>query len=147
MRLRRGIGNTENRGKYMPDRKRQPASERMIDRGRELRQKMTFPERLLWSKLRDHRLGGLKFRRQHPIGPYVADYYCHEVSLVIELDGRSHIGHEAEDRQRQDYLEREGFRVLRFSNDKVIYNLAGVLKAVAEACGVVLPPAGDSGCP
>lgn len=131
----------------MPDRKRQPASERMIDRGRELRQKMTFPERLLWSKLRDHRLGGLKFRRQHPIGPYVADYYCHEASLVIELDGRSHIGQGVEDRQRQDYLEGQGLRVIRFSNDKVIYDLAGVLKDISRACGAIVPREEDSGCP
>jgi len=104
---------------------------------------MTIPERLLWGKLRDRRLAGIKFRRQHPVGPYVADYYCPAASLVIELDGRSHLGQEAPDRERQDYLEGQGLRVIRFSNDKVIYNLIEVLKAIAEACEAVLPDQED----
>jgi very-short-patch-repair endonuclease len=127
----------------MTDHKRPPASENMIGRSRDLRQDMTIPERLLWGKLRDRRLAGVKFRRQHPVGPYVADYYCPAARLVIKLDGRSHIGQEAPDRERQDYLEGQGMRVIRFSNDKVIYNLAGVLKAIAEACEAVLPDEED----
>jgi len=127
----------------MTDRKRPPASEHMIDRSRDLRQDMTIPERLLWGKLRDRRLAGIKFRRQHPVGPYVADYYCPAARLVIELDGLSHLGQEVPDRERQDYLEGQGLRVIRFSNDKVIYNLAGVLKAIAEACEAVLPDEED----
>jgi len=118
----------------MTDRKRPPATEHMIARSRQLRQDMTFPERLLWSRLRDCRLAGLRFRRQHPVGPYVTDYYCPSAKLVVELDGRSHDGQAAQDRQRQDYLERQGLRVIRFSNDKVLNNLTGVLEAIARAC-------------
>jgi very-short-patch-repair endonuclease len=113
----------------------------MIDRGRQLRQEMTFPERLLWSRLRDCRLAGLRFRRQHPVGPYVADYYCPSAKVVIELDGRSHDGHAAEDRQRQDYLKLQGLRVIRFTNDSVLKNLNGVLEAIADACKSAQPPA------
>jgi very-short-patch-repair endonuclease len=125
----------------MTDRKRPPASEHMIARGRQLRQEMTFPERLLWSRLRDCRLAGLRFRRQHSVGPYVADYYCPSTKVVIELDGRSHDGQRDKDRQRQDYLERQGLRVIRFGNDSVLKNLNGVLEAIADACKSAQPPA------
>jgi very-short-patch-repair endonuclease len=102
---------------------------------------MTFPERLLWGRLRDGRLAGLQFRRQHPVGPYVADYLCLSANVVIELDGRSHDGRADQDRQRQDYLERQGLRVIRFSNDSVLQNLTGVLEAIARVCKKVPPPA------
>jgi very-short-patch-repair endonuclease len=125
----------------MTDRKRPLATEHMIARSRELRRKMTFPERLLWGRLRDGRLAGLQFRRQHPVGPYVADYLCLSANVVIELDGRSHDGQADQDRQRQDYLERQGLRVIRFSNDSVLQNLTGVLEAIARVCKNAQPPA------
>jgi very-short-patch-repair endonuclease len=125
----------------MTDRKRPPASEHMIARGRQLRQEMTFPERLLWSRLRDCRLAGLRFRRQHPVVPYVADYFCPSAKVVMELDGRSHDGQRDKDQQRQDYLERQGLRVIRFSNDSVLKNLNGVLEAITAACKAGQKPA------
>ena len=97
---------------------------------------MTIPERLLWGKLRSGRFAGLKFRRQHPIGPYVADFYCHDQQLVIELDGESHIGTAAYDRQRADDLTIQGLRIVRFSNDEVIQDLDAVLMGILAACGL-----------
>ena len=101
---------------------------------------MPIPERLLWGKLRDRRLAGIKFRRQQPVGPYVADFYCPSARLVIELVGRSHLGRYEADRERQDYLEQRGLRVIRFSNDRLLDDLAGVVRQISRACGVEPPP-------
>jgi len=122
----------------MANRKRPLPSRHMIGRSRQLRQEMTIPERLLWGKLRNHRLAGLQFRRQHPIGPYVVDFYCPTAKLVIEIDGRSHCGQEILDRQRQEFLEQYGLRVIRFSNDRVINHLTDVVRAIPEACQAAL---------
>src|SRR5208337_573404 len=62
------------------------------ENARQLRRNATIPERMLWNRLRGGRLAGLKFRRQQPIGPYIVDFFCHEVGLVVEVDGRSHDG-------------------------------------------------------
>ena len=106
----------------------------MTERGRQLRRDSTFPERLLWGRLRDRRCGGLKFRRQQPLGPYVADYLCASAMVVVELDGRSHDDQQGYDQRRQEDLERMGYRVIRFTNDDVLKNLGGVVDAIAEAC-------------
>jgi very-short-patch-repair endonuclease len=66
-----------------------------------LRRHSTIPERILWGMIRGGRLGGLKFRRQHPIGPFFADYYCHEAKLIVELDGMSHDSRGEADRRRE----------------------------------------------
>lgn len=71
-----------------------------IARSRQLRKQSTFPERLLWGRLRDRRLAGLKFRRQNPVGEFIVDFYCEEHHLAIELDGNSHNGHADCDRSR-----------------------------------------------
>ena len=107
-------------------------------RPRELRQNSPFPERLLRSRLRARRLFGLKFRRQHRIGRFVVDFFNHDHNLVIEIDGDSHHGRAEEDRQRQDTIESEGYRVLRISNDDVIENIDTVLLGIALACGIEL---------
>jgi very-short-patch-repair endonuclease len=125
------------------NRNTKPVTEHMTARGRQLRHGAPFPERLLWGRLRDHRCLGLKFRRQQPVGPYVADFYCAAARVVIELDGRSHEGQQAQDEERQRYLEQQGLKVLRFSNDTVLTNLAGVVEAIAEACKK--PSPGPSG--
>ena len=123
-------------------RKTPQATEHMIARGRQLRQDAPFPERLLWGKLRNRRCAGLKFRRQQPLGPYVADFFCASARVVIELDGRSHTGQEVQDKERQRYLEEMGFKVIRFTNDRVLANLAGVVEAIAMACTPSSGPAG-----
>ncbi|MBI3837974.1 MAG: endonuclease domain-containing protein [Planctomycetia bacterium] len=111
-------------------------AEQTINRARQLRRNATFPERLLWGNLRAGRLAGLKFRRQHPIGPFVADFYCDESKLVIELDGNSHDGRAKADRSRASYLAGVGLRVLRIANDDVLRELDEVLAAILAACGI-----------
>ncbi|MEW5972259.1 MAG: ATP-dependent RNA helicase HrpA [Pseudomonadota bacterium] len=103
------------------------------DFARSLRHNQTEAEQKLWQQLRAHRFEGAKFRRQHPLGPYVVDFVCLEKHLVIELDGGQHSEAEAYDRQRDAWLEGQGFRVLRFWNNEVMQNLEGVLEAIRLA--------------
>jgi very-short-patch-repair endonuclease len=103
---------------------------------RRLRRDLTGPERRLWSALRSRRAAKLKVRRQYPVGPYVVDFVCPEHRVVVELDGDSHIGRAGRDRQRQSYLESEGYRVLRVGNDDVLNDLDAVVAAVLLACGI-----------
>jgi very-short-patch-repair endonuclease len=105
------------------------------ERAKELRRESTFPERLLWSRLWGKRLAGLKFGRQHVVGAYFVDFYCAEAQLVIELDGRSHDGRAAYDRQRTEFLQREGLRVIRYSNDDVLEDVDAVAEAIARHAG------------
>ncbi|MCX7946910.1 MAG: DUF559 domain-containing protein, partial [Hydrogenophilus sp.] len=109
-------------------------------RARELRRDMTPAERRLWSALRSEQLG-VKFRRQHPIGPYIADFYSWEAGLVIEVDGSSHFTPEAQayDRERDDYLSALGLTVLRFTNQEVTSQREGVLSRIAEVIASVKP--------
>jgi very-short-patch-repair endonuclease len=109
-------------------------SPHMTSRARRLRQDSPVPERLLWGRLRNGRCMNLQFRRQQAMGPYVADFYCSSAKIVIELDGRSHDYHEEKGRERQQYLEQHGVKVIRFTNDQVLQNLDGVVEAIAGAC-------------
>ena len=97
---------------------------------RRLRSNMTGPETRLWSALRARQLQGMKFRRQHGIGPYIVDFYCSERSLVIEVDGDSHADDDqiVKDQLRDAYLESLGLHVIRYLNDDIVKNLAGVLE-------------------
>ena len=112
-----------------------PLHPKLLNRSQRLRREMTVPERLLWNKLRAGRLAGLKFRRQHPIDPYVADFYCHGHRLVIELDGDSHIDTANYDDSRERFLRDQGIRVLRILNGDVLHDLEAVLTAILSACG------------
>jgi adenine-specific DNA-methyltransferase len=100
-----------------------------------LRQSQTDVERKLWYALRDRRLNAAKFRRQQPIGPYVVDFVCFDLRLVIELDGSQHAKPEmiAADTARTEFLESERFRVLRFWNQEILENFDGVLEAIFVA--------------
>jgi very-short-patch-repair endonuclease len=100
---------------------------------RRLRREMTDAESLLWRRIRDRTLLRRKFRRQHPIGPYVVDFACLEARLVIELDGGQHDRRADETSVRTAVLECHGFRVLRFWNSDVLGNLEGVLERIAGA--------------
>ncbi|WP_425409011.1 endonuclease domain-containing protein [Hyphococcus sp.] len=104
---------------------------------RTLRKDMPETERRLWSRLRNKELGGFRFRRQHTIGPYIADFACVEAKLVIELDGEQHaLGNTpVRDVARDTFMEREGWMVLRFWNHEVRDNMNGVLDAIIEAAG------------
>ena len=105
---------------------------------RGLRQKATPAERRFWTLSRDRRLAGIKFRRQHSIGAYVVDFYCHAASVAVELDGSVHDDpmRALYDTERQRVIEGSGVRVLRFSNEDVFeqpeYVVAVVVEAVRE---------------
>ena len=92
------------------------------------------------ARLRNRQLVGMKFRRQHPIGPYIVDFYCHEARLAIELDGSGHQDEDQADydRIRSTELESKGVKVMRFWNQDVTDNLDGVLEAITEALTLAL---------
>jgi very-short-patch-repair endonuclease len=100
-------------------------------RARGLRLRSTPAERVLWKLLRDRRLGGAKFRRQAPVGPFFADFFGHEAMLVIEADGGHHPT--PRDPARDEFLRACGYRVLRFRNDDVLSNPADLAQRIAEA--------------
>lgn len=108
-------------------------------RARRLRHEATPYERLLWSKLKNGQMEGLRFRRQHPVGPYILDFYCPELKLCVELDGHSHglDGAEARDARRTDYLEARGITVVRFWNDDVKSDLLSVVDSVLRECRAI----------
>jgi len=103
------------------------------DRARILRRAQTDAERALWNKLRSRRCAGFKFRRQVPIGPFIADFCCLEGRLIIELDGGQHVDQTEQDAARTRYLEAEGFRVMRFWNPDVLRDVGSVVEAIKES--------------
>lgn len=100
-----------------------------------LRQNQTDAERILWNHLRAYRLDGFKFRRQQPIGPFIVDFVCFERKLIIEVDGGHHsLPNEAEyDNTRTEWLESQGFHVLRFWNNQVLKEIEPVQQAILNA--------------
>jgi len=111
------------------------------DLARSLRRKMTDPEKLLWYRLRNRKLNGLKFRRQQPFGPFVLDFYCAEHRINIEVDGGQHDlpEHRDRDMRRRGFLEKEGVRTLRFWNSQICDNLDGVLYRIRKDLGLEDP--------
>ena len=111
------------------------------ERARTLRHDQTDAEALLWSHLRARRLLGLKFRRQHPVGPYVADFACVEIGLVIELDGGQHAEESAaqKDLDRAQAMATAGFTTQRFWNNEVLQQTAAVLEAIAQRASTLTP--------
>ena len=116
---------------------------RIRDFARSLRRSTTQTEALVWSRLRRRQLGGYRFRRQHPIGPYVADFVCLEQRLAIEMDGGQHAELAEYDRARDDYIRQRGFRVLRLWNSEVFADLDGTLDAILSAPDPIAPPEGE----
>lgn len=98
---------------------------------RELRRSMTDAERRLWSLLRSRRLSGYKFRRQHPIGPFIADFACIGHKLIVEADGGQH-GDNVADKRRTAWFTRDGWRVVRFWNNEILLNSAGVAQTIVR---------------
>lgn len=104
-----------------------------LERRRELRQALTPAEAVLWRLLKGRQLEGLKFRRQHSVGPYILDFYCPALKLAIELDGASHACREEYDGQRTSYLsETAGITVLRFENRVMFENPEQIFREVKE---------------
>jgi very-short-patch-repair endonuclease len=110
-------------------------------RARELRNAATPAERTLWRCLSSRKIGGWKFSRQMPVGPYFADFLCREAQLVVELDGYSHDMRQGYDKHRDHWLAENGFRVLRFTNSDVMTNIDGVVSEIERSLG--RPPTPD----
>ena len=109
------------------------------DRARRLRRAATEEERVLGTDLRKRRLGGLRFRRQHPIGPYIVDFICLERRFIIEVDGIQHaeVSNEVRDAARTRWLETEGYRVFRAWNYEIRENLDGVVESIMGELGLL----------
>ncbi len=123
-RVREGFGRA---GEGLKRPKHLPYDKKLTTYARTNRKNPTPAETTIWQKLlRNRQFHGYKFLRQKPIGPYVADFYCAELKLVIEIDGDSHAAQKAYDAQRTEYLARQGIRVLRYTNLDVSQHLAGI---------------------
>jgi very-short-patch-repair endonuclease len=116
--------------------KRWRTTEAVQQRARQLRQAQTPAEQKLWARLRRKQLYGLRFRRQHPIGRFIADFCCVAHRLVIEIDGPSHGAQVEYDETRTAWLEARGYRVIRFTNEQIDRRMDDVLAEVARQCGV-----------
>ncbi|MEN8253296.1 MAG: endonuclease domain-containing protein [Patescibacteria group bacterium] len=102
---------------------------------RKLRKKLTPEERKLWNKIKNRQLLEYKFRRQQPIGPYVLDFYCADKKLAIELDGGHHNDEETKeyDKERSEFIENQGIKVIRFWNQEVNKNINLVIDQIVKA--------------
>ncbi len=101
-----------------------------VSRARQLRKQSTDAEKILWRHIRSRQLAGYKFRRQAPIGKYIDDFLCYEQKLVIEIDGGQHQIRSKSDSERTNWLEAQGFRVVRFWNNQVLAETEAVLEAI-----------------
>ncbi|WP_266183543.1 endonuclease domain-containing protein [Dyella humicola] len=110
-----------------------------VDRARKLRTTVTDAEQVLWFRIRDRRLQGWKFRRQHEIDQYIVDFACLDAALIVELDGGQHGEQVAYDEARTRKLQNMGYRVLRFWNNDVLKNLDSVLEVILEALASPAP--------
>lgn len=110
------------------------ASTTAYKNARRLRKRQTKAEEVLWQLVRNRKIANAKIRRQHPIGPFYVDFYCHEAQLVIEVDGSIHDVEEVQvyDKERQGYIEGFGITFLRFSNDEVLINPESVVKEIED---------------
>lgn len=99
---------------------------------RDLRKNSTDTELHLWRYLRNRYLGGFKFRRQQPIGKYIVDFVNFEKKIIVEVDGGQHSFYKERDKIRDEWLRKEGFKVLRFWNNEVLNNIDGVLEMVRK---------------
>ena len=103
-----------------------------IDRARELRRRSSAPERALWWRVRNRQAAGLKFRRQAPVGPYIADFLCESARLIVEIDSRAHEGRQAYDARRDAWLREHGYRNLRVMAADVMERMDDVLALIMQ---------------
>jgi very-short-patch-repair endonuclease len=113
---------------------------RKIERARELRRDPSRAERICWELIRAHRMEGIKFRRQHPIGPYFADFACASKGLVIEIDGDHHADQMEADARRTAVMESQGWKVVRFGANEVVQNPEGIWAAIQCLISDGAPP-------
>ncbi len=118
-----------------PKPSRIPSSPRIKQQAKSLRKEMTSAEQKLRQHLRNRHLFELKFRRQHPVGRFILDFYCHEYLLIVEVDGGIHELQTERDQLRTEWLQQQGYKVIRFKNEDVIFNIEGVLTEIARVCG------------
>lgn len=105
----------------------------IFENAKQLRKNMTGAEKILWDYLKMG-INGFKFRRQHPMGFYIADFYCHKARLVIEVDGSIHqnVSVKKYDEARQQLMEKDGLNVIRFSNTEIFNEITEVLKKITS---------------
>jgi very-short-patch-repair endonuclease len=113
--------------------------EYIVDLARQMRVTMTPAEELLWSAIRRRQMDNLRFRKQHPIGRYIADFCCPERKLIIELDGNVHDDRKEYDKNRDEYLRGCGYRIVRFSNDDVLSRLEKKMKSLCDIANEIAP--------
>jgi len=113
-------------------------SKRTLNRAKSLRRELSDAEKMLWRLLRSRQLRGAKFRRQQPIGPFIADFVCQQHWLIVEADGGQHAESIIDDR-RTAFVESKGYRVLRFWNNDIFENEEGVLTSILNALQAPLP--------
>jgi len=106
------------------------AKPEVIEAAKILRKRMTYSEELLWEKLNKKQICGLRFRRQHPIDIFIADFYCHKVRLVVEIDSEIHNRRKDYDIGRTAEMERYDIKVIRFTNYQITNNIAEVIKSI-----------------
>ena len=120
----------------------QGADGKLYEYGRQMRQSQTEAEKELWGLIRNKKINGLKFRRQHPLGNYIADFYCHEKRLVIELDGEIHDTNEQakRDNERTILMNRSNITVIRFLNEEVLNDSKLVIKKIKNVSNNINSP-------
>ncbi len=106
----------------------------IISFAKKLRKRSTDTEHHLWYHLRAKRFEGLKFRRQEPIGNYIVDFVCYEKCVIIECDGGQHIERKKQDQSRDQWFQKQGYRVLRFWDHDVLQNTSEVLEKIYQTC-------------
>jgi len=111
------------------------ATPEIFKRAKELRENLTLAEKKLWENLHNSKLKGFRFKAQHPVGKYIADFYCHAAQLIIEIDGEYHSEYEKFqiDKGRTAELENLNITVIRFTNDEVLNNIEKVLETIDKA--------------
>jgi very-short-patch-repair endonuclease len=106
------------------------------NQARALRRQMTEAEKVMWNKLRDRRLDGVKFKRQKPIAGYIVDFVALDLKLVVEIDGGQHAERVVQDAARTKVLVESGYHVVRFWNHDVLGNIEGVLEALIQELNI-----------
>lgn len=123
-----------NRNPLKPEDMWKGASSQIFSNAKKLRENPTEAEGKLWLAVRENQIEGFKFRRQHPLSSYIADFYCHALKLVIEIDGDYHLSEEQQflDKKRTSDIEFQGLKVIRFTNEEVLLKLPEVIDRIKE---------------